>query len=257
MKPIILFRSSIDTEDELEIARKYFDVTDSRTECKNRLVIGRYSVLPFYKELEKDLENNNSRLINSYHQHKYIANFDYYKDVKDFTPETWFELTRIPEGGPYIVKGKTNSKKHKWNTLMFAKDRIQAIRIATELMDDPLIEQQGIIVRKYIPLEFLEEGINGQPFVNEHRIFFYKETMLATGFYWAQTEITREIEIEGLLLAQEIAKIVSRNVDFFVLDIAKTAEGKWILIEINDAQMSGLSDCNPELLYSNLSQAIR
>lgn len=254
----ILFRKSIDTEEEFVICSKYFDTKEIRSECWfNAHIIGRYSVLPHYRELEKDLANMGSVLVNCYSSHKYIANFDYYFDLEQYTPKTWFNLQDIPEEeAPFVVKGKTNSKKYKWNKLMYAPDRKTAIAIAAELMDDPLISEQGVIVRKYIPLELLEEGIYGQPFVNEHRLFFYKTNMLCPGFYWVQSEKTAKIDANGLSFAQNIAKIVAKRVNFFVLDIAKTITGDWILVEVNDAQMSGLSMCDPDLLYSNLKNVI-
>jgi hypothetical protein len=39
-----------------------------------------------------------------------------------------------------------------------------------------------------------------------------------------------------------------------VLDIAETEKGDWILIEMNDAQMSGLSMNDPQMLYKRLAQ---
>ena len=47
----ILFRKGFE-DDELAYASKYFDVITSRAElskCKDSVVIGRYSVLPYYK----------------------------------------------------------------------------------------------------------------------------------------------------------------------------------------------------------------
>ena len=50
--------------------------------------------------------------------------------------------------------------------------------------------------------------------------------------------------------------LIQRYANFFVLDIAKTESGDWILVEINDGQMSGLSMCNPHQLYSKLQQIV-
>jgi hypothetical protein len=36
------------------------------------------------------------------------------------------------------------------------------------------------------------------------------------------------------------------------MDIAKTQSGEWIVIELNDGQMSGLSENDPNVLYKNL-----
>jgi hypothetical protein len=250
---VILFRPAYEHEKELAIARQYFEVQTQRSQCPNKRVIGRYSVLPYYGELEKDLKNQGSTLINSKLDHLYISTFDYYYDVKDYTFETWFQLHEIPDDGQFVVKGRTNSRKARWNTQMFAPNREAAILIATELMQDPLLQEQGIIVRRYEPLELLEEGLNGQPFVNEHRIFFYRSRMIAHGFYWTQSEKKGELDQRGKDLANTVASIVSKYTNFFVLDVAKTAKGEWKLVEINDGQMSGLSCIDPDEFYNNLA----
>jgi len=67
-KTYILYRDTDQyfEEDELIHIKKYFNCTNSRTNIPNNsLVIGRYSVLPFYKELENDLANRKCKLINT------------------------------------------------------------------------------------------------------------------------------------------------------------------------------------------------
>jgi len=62
LNPVILFRKSFHTHEEaisreLESANQHFGVFQQRTEIpEGNLVIGRYSVLPYYRELEKDLQ---------------------------------------------------------------------------------------------------------------------------------------------------------------------------------------------------------
>jgi hypothetical protein len=41
-----------------------------------------------------------------------------------------------------------------------------------------------------------------------------------------------------------------------VLDIGELETNEWILIEMNDGQMSGLSNNNPEILYKNLKKEL-
>lgn len=250
----ILFRVSQDNEKEYEIAKKYLPTYTQRTEIGIlNTVIGRFSVLPFYKELEKDLENRHCKLINSYLEHRYIANFDYYQDIKDYTFKTYFDLTEIPEG-QFVVKGRTNSRKSHWNTKMYCPTRAAAIELATELMQDPLIGDQGVITRHYEPLKLIEEGINGIKFVNEHRIFYYKDQMIASGFYWSQCDSREKAELtkEGIDIANKVAAIISKRVNFFVVDVAQKADGSWIVVEINDGQMSGLSTIDPDSFYFKL-----
>lgn len=261
MKPIILFRKSREFEDEFQTAQKYFEVVESRMNITNRLVIPRYSALPFYRELERDLQMQGSRMINSYMEHDYIASFDYYFDLEKYTPKSYFSLQDVPKNTncKYVVKGRTNSRKQQWKEKMFAEDYASLVELYLELSSDPLIGNQGIVIREYEPLENFGTGLNGLDFANEWRFFFYKNTMLTYGYYWSSGEVIPDkasIDPEALKLASEIALIASQRTNFFVLDLAKTKSGKWILIEINDASMSGLSENLPDDLYSNLAKAI-
>ncbi len=45
---------------------------------------------------------------------------------------------------------------------------------------------------------------------------------------------------------------VGDNVSFYSLDVALTEKGNWIVIEVNDGCLSGLSANNPEELYKKL-----
>lgn len=253
MKTKILFRQDITTEDEFKIAQKYFDVVTSRMDIKDSLVIPRYSALPFYKELQEDLEYNNSKLINSFRQHKYIADFEYYFDIEDLTPKTYFQLDHIPNGGPYVVKGATNSRKFDWNKMMFAPDRKRAIDIACDLQKDSMIQYQDIIVREYVPLEKVEEGLNGLPMSNEWRFFCLYDKIISHGFYWTIAEEEGKIDNGAFDLVKEVISRVKDKVNFFVIDVAKTISGNWIVIELNDGSMSGLSGNDPFTFYKNLS----
>lgn len=261
MKPIVLFREDNSCKDEANIARKYFPVYSQRTDCQNSLVIGRYSVLPYYKELENDLIKLNSKLIHGYDYHKWIANFEYYNLLKDYTFESWnddsFYQCEYP--GPFIVKGKTNSRKFRWDTSMFAKTKKDALRIANDLAADGLIGEQGIIYRKYYKLETYEIGLHGLPFSNEWRFYFYGKKMLDYGYYWSIAEkIDYVIDKSGIEFAQKIADMINyeKGVGFVVIDIARQENQEWILVELNDGQMAGLSENNPDLIYKNLKQEL-
>jgi len=250
----ILFKYGNYYSEERKVAEKFFSLKRLRTDCSCQTIIGRYSVLPYYLELEADLKNKGCNLINSFEQHYYIASMDWTKDLKEMTPQTWDNFT-FPNAPPgqYVVKGETNSKKNQWDKLMFAPSKIDASKIASQLSHDGLIGEQRIVYRKYVPLKTLEVGINGIPFSNEWRFFFYKNTMLCYGFYWSSSEKRGKIDDKGIEFARQCASIVSKKTNFFVIDIAEKAEGGWICIEVNDGQMSGLSECNPYELYSNLS----
>lgn len=262
MKPQVLFRASRDEQEELEICKQFFDVVHCRTQLKDCLVIPRYSALPYYRELEQDVQINGCKLINTYEQHAFVADvFNWASPempLHGLTPRTYRNWSNLPEGA-YVLKGKTNSRKNQWDTHMYAPTVTDVPKIARNLMMDSMISDQGIVVRDYVPLKQFDTGINGHPVTNEWRAFFYKELMLSCGYYWVNFPEAQEQAVlgpAGRTLLLEAAAKVSPYVDFFVLDVAETADGQWIIVEVNDGQMSGLSGCDPLTLYSNLKSAL-
>lgn len=253
----ILFRRSLSEENEYSAAAKYFSMIEYRSEIKGGLIIPRYSSLPYYEELERDVSNMGGTLINSYAQHKYIANYSYYQDIKDFTFKSWklgeFNIPDIP----LVVKGATNSKKWEWNTNMFAENRKKAYDIASRLSKDSLVGTQDIIFKEYIPLKNIEIGLNGLPFSEEYRFFFYKNQLITGGFYWSGAETAEDYinippDIEEF--ARHISFLVKDNVNFYVIDVARKADNKPICIELNCGTMSGLSMISPDIFYGRLKE---
>lgn len=265
MKPVILFRADLDAEDEAATCAEYLPTVNFRTDVPNNsLVVGRYSCLPFYRELEQELASKQSKLINSYQQHQWIANLidwgGQFGVLEGLTPKTWTDWSALPKGKSFVVKGRTNSRKQRWNTHMFAATRADVPVVAGRLLDDTLISEQGLVIREYVPLKKLGEGLNGLPVTNEWRLFFLKNQLLAKGFYWSRSHP----ELEPLAgfssaaenLALEAADLVSQHTNFFVLDLAETKAGDWIVIEVNDGQQSGLCGVDAAELYLNLAATL-
>lgn len=264
-KPVILFRASdLEQEQELAVAESYFDVYRLRSEVPpGSIAIGRFSVLPYYRELEADLRNRGSRLINSPSEHEWIANFDYYQELKDYTPRSWLEheYRRSDYDGPMVVKGRTNSRKAQWSTKCFAKDYAALLDVASQLANDPLIGPQGLIYRQYVPLKTFEVcPIGGTPITNEWRFFYYRETMLSASYYWTnaseETFHKAQLTEEAYALADTVARIAANHVQFFALDLAELQDGGWTLIEVNDGQQAGVPSSKWAELYGNLRRAI-
>lgn len=260
--PVILHRGM--EKDELEAAQANFKCFDLRSSVPpNSLVVGRYSVLPFYKELEQDLAANGSKLVNSHFEHAYVADLgNWVSDLEDMTPKTWRRLEDVPEGaGPFVLKGATNSRKFNWNTHMFAENKRAAMDVYCRLMDDGLTCGQHIYVRQYVPLRKLMDGFQGMPVTEEYRFFVFGNCVLSGGYYWSNYAedipggVPDPSEVPKLFLQKVVDRIQSR-IKFYVIDIARTQSGEWIVIELNDGQMSGLSDNSSDTLYSNLKQEL-
>jgi hypothetical protein len=264
MQPVVLYRNCPEWKQEEDCAVKSFSCFDSRSLITDSLVIPRYSALPFYKELETDLNYNGSVLINTYNQHRYIADLgEWYMDLRGLTPRTWDDVSKIPDEGPFVLKGETNSKKYNWNTHMFANNKKEAIKVHSNLLEDSLISSQKIYIREYIPLEKLSDGLQGLPITREYRFFVYKRIILSGGFYWSshvdQVSGVDPEEVPKDFLNEVIDKVQNSEIyppDFYVIDVAKTMTGDWIVIELNDGSMSGLSENDPCVMYGNLRIAI-
>ncbi len=256
---VFLFRNSYETEEELTVLKRLAPtaVFEQRTLIPpNSTVIGRFSVLPFYLELEKDLAVNGSKLINSFDQHRYVANLqNWYEDLKEITPKTWFSMQEyIADNyeGPVVLKGETNSKRELWRTHMFAADKTAARNVYFNLMDDGLIKTQTICIRKFEPLKEYTKCLSGMPVVDEYRYFVLNGKIVASGFYWSSflDDITIEDNEQGLSLVQEAIKLVGDRCNFYTIDVAQRKDGEWTIIELNDGCMSGTNSIDPEILYS-------
>lgn len=265
MPPILLWRVDETNSDEFEVSKNFFATTKSRMAIPpNSFVVGRYGVLPYYRELEDDLKTNGSKLINSYRQHRYIADMgQWVADLEGITPKTWRSIAEVPfdENGPFVLKGETNSKKHLWNTHCFAPDRESIGRVIGELLDDSLISMQQLYIRKYEPLIKLADGLHGLPISKEFRYFVADQRIMSAGFYWSShsDDIPAAEKLppfdEGLV--REAIYRIGDKASFYTIDVGYRIDGSPIVIEINDGQMAGLSDNNPRELYRSLAAVLK
>lgn len=261
--PVIYFRGSLAEQAELDAAREHFRVIEQRTHVKpGELVIPRYSALPWNKELCEDIVELGATPINTFRQHCYVADLrNWYYDLAEFTPRTWFALDQVPkDGGPFVCKGATNSRKHLWSTHMFAEDWYAARDVFLKLAEDTTIGVQPIYIRQYVPLQRLATGMNDLPVSEEYRFFCLDGQVVASGFYWSShiddLECVPSSDAVPQEFIQKIIGLVSPNIRFWVFDVARTEAGDWLVIELNDGQQSGLSEIDPRLFYRELRRII-
>lgn len=269
--PTILFVPPSDPSGEytreLCVAKAHMPVVSSRMKVpENSLVVGRYSVLPMYKQLEEDLSFVNSKLINSYREHRYIADLkNWYADLSKYTFPTWFRMEDVPDNcGSVVLKGETNSRKDRWHTHMFAKDKSTAVEVFQKLQADYCIGEQDIYVRKYVPLVTLVDDPYGPPVTLEYRFFCAYGTILSSGYYWSSSIddvkdhplLSNRNQQEAHEVVEELLPLISDKCNFVVVDVGLGKDGYWRVIELNDGQMSGLSENDPNVLYPNLKDAI-
>lgn len=265
MRHVILYRRDAvsQRQDEAELqaaAEAGFHVIGHRTQVQpGDLVVGRYSVVPFYEDLEFDLQSLGARLVNDTRQHRFASDISYwYPVLKDFTPQTWFDLQDV-EDVPVVLKGVVNSRKHTWDQDMYAPNRRRASDVYMRLSQDGLVGAQTICIRRYVPLVTYGQAVGGLPVTCEWRFFVLDGTVVGSGYYWHSfaedlpipPDVLESEPKEARLLVDHVAKLVheGRKSRFYTIDVAKTQAGHWIVIELNDAQMAGLEGISPRTFY--------
>lgn len=265
MEPVIYFRGSLAEEAELLAAEQHFRVILKRTEARpGDLVIPRYSALPWNQELCEDLAALGATPINTYREHRYAADLrNWYEDLEGLTPKTWFALDQIPKiGGPFVLKGATNSRKHWWSTQMYAENYLAATEVYMRLGQDSTVGDQDIYIREYVPLQRLATGLHDLPISREFRFFVLDKQVVASGFYWSSysEDLSPSCVLDSQAVPQEfihkVIDLIGDQIRFYVVDFAETATGDWIVIEVNDGQQSGLSDIDPQVFYRELRRVI-
>lgn len=225
------------------------------------LVIARHTVWPWPRRVERDVVRQGGELLNSARAYAYAdspASWSY--DLKDLTPRTWTDFSRLPDGPSFIVKG-AKADKSRWDR-MFAADASAARSLMAELSRETASRGEELVAREYVPLERLG-GLSGAcPVSTEFRVFVLDGEVLATGFYWdpadCDTQPPHQKTIPEQFLRTAIRRLEESRcpVRYYVLDVARTTAGDWVVIEMNDGQRAGLSTIDPGILYERAARVL-
>lgn len=262
--PQILFRELPNNTDELEYlnAKWVKDKSIRWTTGRNKLhagqlVVARYCSIPYTNEIINDLRHFGCRMINNHSQIKFASDIgEWYPFLKDYTPKTYMqgEWSDIRDNGKYFVRAASGSRKWLWNTHAYAESKSDAIRIASRLMDDSYLGSEMIYIREYVPLVNVGELANGLKESVEYRFFYLGNKLICCGNYWDNENLSKNPPNDMIDYANKVADLIHREerCNFYSLDIAEVGSGGYILIEINEGQMSGLCGIAPNDFYENL-----
>ncbi|WP_310830154.1 ATP-grasp domain-containing protein [Paenibacillus pedocola] len=209
-----------------------------------------------YEKLYYALLSKNIELINDPSAYAHCHYLPYsYSLIASMTPRTvWRTSPGGPEGwtelfaqiaifgqSPLIVKDYVKSRKHEWTDACYipdASDHENVRRVVSNFVErqgDGLSE--GIVLREFVPLEYLQtHDKSGMPLSKEYRIFFLDQQIIAFLNYW--DDAAYDEEQPELTPFRDIARTITSR--FFTMDIAKTSEGRWIIVELGDGGVSGL-----------------
>ena len=160
------------------------------------------------------------------------------------------ELLRPFGKRPIVVKDYVKSAKYFWNKACFipdASDTGNVLRILQGFNDVNCGFVGGLVFRQYVEFEPVKRHYHSRVApAKEYRLFFLNGKQIASAQYW-MGEYDEEAP-EGF---EEIAKNIPST--FFSMDVAKTKDGRWLVIEVGDGQVSSLpNDCDSKQFYRNL-----
>lgn len=214
-----------------------------------------------YDSLFEEWADRKIRLVNSPQQHRNGSELPYwYAIIEGLTPKSlWFDAPPPANAfaewleWPVFVKGARQTSRHDPQKSI-ARNPEEYARLVEDYRQDPILGWQRCVVREYVKLRPVacKTPIKIPPSF-EFRTFWWQRQLVAAGPYWSQiasyswTDVERE---ECLRVAQEVANRI--DCPFLVVDMAQTADGRWIVIECNDAQESGYAGVSPFALWSEI-----
>lgn len=232
------------------------------------VVFPRFRAIPFGDLLQKGVEHAGAELINSFHQHRNIADSATWSHLLDgsdgndaLSPKQYGidDIRHLPEG-EWFVKGETNSLKNQWLNATFAPSTRDLGRVVSNFMADSYVGSQSVVIKPFQHYRKLATGVNGAPVFHERRAFILDGKVVSDGFYWSNwKEEVGEIEYDKfqyLNTLDEAARRVQHLARFLVIDLAEYPDGSWGVVELNDGCMSGLSDNDPRVLWANVKEAM-
>lgn len=256
-------RSYPDLEEEVSIVQKILGedrVGSNIVEVpKGSTIISRYRSIPFGQELENEVGSLGSSLINSYQQHRNIANlFNWVNILEDYTAPAYGvdDIPNLPDVGEWFVKGETNSKKNQWFDFCYASSKKDLIRVVHNNLNDSVIGYQNIVIRPFQKFRQLSTSVDKRPVFNERRVVVFNGEIVSYGDYWSSqpevlgTPAVNEQKFEETV--HEVVELTKHLANFYVIDMAEFDNGEWSVVELNDGCMAGLSENDPYTVWSKV-----
>lgn len=206
-------------------------------------------------------------LLNTPEQHSTAMEFDRaYPLLGDLTPisETVQSPLAAVEaanrlGYPVFLKGAVKSNKEQGWAACVAGDAGAIERLTTEMLERTARARGRVIVRQIAALRQSGAAPGGFPLGREYRVFLYQNQVLARGYYWDEHADPFPLTPEDAGAINRLAVTAAQRVGvpFIAVDIAQLVDGSWIVIEVGDAQFSGLSHVPVLELWAALQAAIQ
>lgn len=240
--------------------RHYFP-TQSLHYLPSQPVVARIGAFPDYRFAYASLQQEGIALIHTPEQYQRCSMLPHwYPLLMDLTPksrvfETFPSAKEIEDefSWPVFVKGERQTNKHK-KSLSVIENAAQFEALLSHWKQNPVLHWQKLVCREYVPLQLVEQAAGDRlPSSYEFRLFYWKGQLVSIGRYWYEASpyaLSPQEQTQVEALGNQVAQRLS--VPFLAVDIAKTLEGKWIVIEVNDGQESGYAGNNPTFMWAKI-----
>jgi len=143
---------------------------------------------------------------------------------------------------PIILKDFVKSRKHEWFEACYipaASDRASVERVVRRFLALQGLDIAGeLVFRAYVPLEPLgAHPQSGMPLAKEYRLFWLDQRRIFASAYW---DASASDPLPPVDLFADVARQVRSR--FYTMDVACRQDGEWIIVELGDAQVSGLPE---------------
>ena len=241
-----------------------FPVVSSLQEAPdNSLLLPRF--YPFYPYLQEEAESRNCHLMNTLEQHQFVSDIRAWHPVLGaLTPTTWDTVDEAVNSGcegPFFLKGVDKSLKYDFMNLCYA-ETVDDLIVKHQEVQNRMMDGKPVVVRKFLPLKSYGtvRSMGDAPISHEFRTFVFRNQIISEGFYWNHHADNIPYEAytvtPPVALLEETIRRVGNKVTYYSVDTALTANNEWVVVEINDGCLSGLSTINPETHYRALAAAL-
>lgn len=239
----------------------------NKQKLQDCLVIYRGWMMPpdIYQYLFSQLKESGITMLTSPHQYQHYHLLpNWYPDFNQATiPSYWttdatlasaLSLAQKLPSGAYIVKDYVKSRKYEWNDACYLPN-INDVAAVSNVINNFITRQGtnligGVVFRKFVSLNQLNTHAGQLPLAEEYRLFIWANQIITCDNYWNVSHNVIFSTEEQLWIKQLIQRIDS---DFVTLDLARKADGKLIVMELGDGQVSGLQQMNAATFTFNLT----
>ncbi len=220
-----------------------------------------------YEGIAKTLNEIDMKLLVSVEEHNRCSTIEgWYPVIKKKTPFTrvYDSFPQTKEllrdfSFPVFIKGNRQTNRHiRSQCIITNSQEYEALQ--AQWCYDPILSWQKVAIREYVHLQVIDANSFPDmiPISYEFRFFYFGGKCMAYGPYWGayrSYSLSQDDLKEALHLTDWVAECLDAK--YLAIDIAKTASGEWIVIEVNDAQESGFVGVDPYILWNNTISAMQ